>query len=548
MMHKLNLASENEIKFADKSFLIVDDFHGMRSVLRDILRACGANARNISTASNGVEAITLLERSRFDVVLCDYNLGAGKNGQQVLEEARHRNLILPSCAWIIVTAEKTTDIVTGAAEHQPDTYLIKPVTEAMLSQRLRRVWAKKEAFAEIDMAIGRKDFHKAIELCDERLQTDQANTIELLRIKAQLLVDSGKLVQARELFEQAVADREFPWARLGLAKILYQERDYIAAKSLLEGVVMENRSYVEAYDWLARCHEALGEFEEVERVLHMATRISPNSVPRQKALGDVALKLGKLDNAEKAFKKSVNLGEHSVFRSPDAYLGLAKTYGAQENPDEAMQVLDTLTKKFDDDAVQLKALTVEGMVHHQCGNPQGARKVARELMQRMERKPSLNDGEAMVDMAELLMVAGEGEKAVRLLQEQVKSDPENSALMERVQQAFANANRAEEGARMLEESRKESITRMNEGVLLAREGKLDEAVASLRDARRAMPNSARVLFNLAYVIIVLMQQRGGQPALIKEARGGLFEANRLSPGDPRFGQLLDTLESFASSK
>jgi tetratricopeptide (TPR) repeat protein len=262
-------------------------------------------------------------------------------------------------------------------------------------------------------------------------------------------------------------------------------------------------------------------------------------------LGDVALKLGKLDNAEKAFKKSVNLGEHSVFRSPDAYLGLAKTFGAKESPNEALQVLDALTKKFDDDAVQLKALTVEGMVHHQCGNPQGAQKAAQALMQRLEGKPQLSDGEAVVDMAELLMATGKGVAAMSLLQEQVKIDPENSALLERAQQAFAKANMEQEGARMLEESRKESIVRMNEGVLLARSGKLDEAVASLREARRSMPNSARVLFNLAYVIVTLQQQRGAQPALLKEAQEALFEANRLAPGDARFGQLLDTLDSLS---
>ncbi|HEX5392164.1 MAG TPA: tetratricopeptide repeat protein [Rhodocyclaceae bacterium] len=547
-MRKLNLSSDNEVAFADKAFLIIDDFHGMRAVLRDILRSCGANSRNISTASNGGEAIAALERNRFDVVLCDYNLGAGKNGQQVLEEARHRRLISPSCAWIIVTAEKTTDIITGAAEHQPDTYLIKPVTEAMLSQRLRKVWAKKEAFAEIDAAVGRKDYRKAIELCDERLKTDQANAVELMRIKAQMLVESGKLAQAKELFEQAVAEREFPWARVGLAKVLYQERDYNAAKFLLEGVVTENRTYVEAYDWLARSHEALGELEEMERVLQMATRISPNSVQRQKALGEVALKLGKLDNAENAFKKSVSLGEHSVFRTPDAYLGLAKTYGVKEKGDEALQVLDALTKKFDDDTVQIKALTVEGMVHHQCGNPVGARKVAKELMQQMDRKPQFNDGEAVVEMSEFLMMTGEGEKAASLLQEQVKRDPENAALLERVQQVFDTANLADQGAQMLEQSRKESIARMNEGVLLARDGKLDEAVASLREVRRAMPQSARVLFNLVHVIILLLKARGGHPALIQEARGALLEANRYSPGEARFGQMMEMLESIASAQ
>ena len=37
------------IDFSKKSFLIVDDFQGMRSMLRDIVRNCGADAKHIAT-------------------------------------------------------------------------------------------------------------------------------------------------------------------------------------------------------------------------------------------------------------------------------------------------------------------------------------------------------------------------------------------------------------------------------------------------------------------------------------------------------------------
>jgi len=80
--------------------------------------------------------------------------------------------------------------------------------------------------------------------------------------------------------------------------------------------------------------------EQAEQMLERATRLSPNSVARQKVLGDLSLKLGKLDNAEKAFKKSVTLGEHSIFKTPDSYLGLAKTCSAKDNPNEALRVLE----------------------------------------------------------------------------------------------------------------------------------------------------------------------------------------------------------------
>ena len=75
-------------ELVSKTFLVVDDFGDMRGMLRSMLSTVGV--KEIDTANNGPEAIDALERRRYDIVLCDYNLGPGKNGQQVLEEARHR--------------------------------------------------------------------------------------------------------------------------------------------------------------------------------------------------------------------------------------------------------------------------------------------------------------------------------------------------------------------------------------------------------------------------------------------------------------------------
>ena len=106
--------SDSNTLFASKHYLIIDDFQGMRSMMREMLKSFGA--KHIDTASNGNEAVANLEKNKYDVVLCDYNLGIGRNGQQILEEAKHRDLIGLATAWIIVTAEKTSDLVFGAAE------------------------------------------------------------------------------------------------------------------------------------------------------------------------------------------------------------------------------------------------------------------------------------------------------------------------------------------------------------------------------------------------------------------------------------------------
>ena len=127
-------------KLAQAKVLVVDDFQGMRTVLRDLVRAMGV--QRVDTAANGKDALQKLKASRYDVVVCDYNLGAGLNGQQVLDEARLHDWIGLSTIWVMVTAEKTPEMVTGVAEAKPDEYLLKPINQGMLQGRLERLLVK----------------------------------------------------------------------------------------------------------------------------------------------------------------------------------------------------------------------------------------------------------------------------------------------------------------------------------------------------------------------------------------------------------------------
>lgn len=531
--------------FANSAFLIVDDFQGMRSMLSGLVRACGAGAKMIDTAANGTEAITMLGRRRYDVVLCDFNLGSGKNGQQVLEEARVMNLIGPACCWLMVTAEKSTETFMGTAEIQPDAYLIKPITEAVLTARLHKIKARKQAFVDIDAAMAAKDFLKAIRLCDERARTDRANAVDLLRVKCQLLVQAGQLDKAKQAYESILASRDIPWAQLGLARTHHQAGDLERARDILEQLVDRNRSYLEAYDWLSRTYRALGDKDKAESVLARALALSPNSHTRQQALGEVALELGKLDAAEKAFRKSVTLSEHSALKKPDPFLGLARTASAKADPAEALKVLEQMQGTFDNEEVRLRAKAVEGMVHQQNGDPVAARKVAQELSGMLERAAVHLDSTSTREVAGLMFATGENDKAIALLEAEVMNNPDDRALLDSVQQIFNNAGLDSQGAAVIEKTRGEALTLMNQGVLLAREERFDEAIAAMRHAREKMPKNVRVLLNSAYVIITHMQRGHFDQTLAREARKCLLEANQLAPAEPRFAQLLAALEALS---
>jgi tetratricopeptide (TPR) repeat protein len=532
--------------FSSLRYLVVDDFDGMRTMLRKLLVGCGAKANFVDTASNGEQAIARLKSEKYGVVLCDFNLGTGKNGHQVLEEAKILQLVGPACAWFMVTAEKTSQAVMGAVECQPDGYLVKPITEAILRIRLTKTFAKKEAMREIDTAMAAKNYLGAIELCDQRLAVDKANANDLLRLKCALLQECGELEQAKELCRSILAERDLPWAKAGLAKACYLSGDFETARTLLQEVVDQNRTYLEAYDWLAKALQFMGELGKAETVLENATQLSPNSVARQQTLGDVALKRGNLDNAERAFRKSVALGENSVLKAPEAYLGLAKTYGAKKNPAEAIRILGNMDQHFDSEEVRIKAKAAEGAIYYDNGDLQKAREASQALGKMLNQNSAL-DTPARLEIAQFMLATGEKDAAVALLQEEVKKDPEDTALLDQIREVFQKADLGGEGDRLVETSRQAAIEMMNSGALLVRDGKYANAVDAMRRAKEAMPFNARVLFNFAHVAIAHMQQTEHASELAAETRRALLEAHRIAPTENRFAQLMQQLHGLSGA-
>jgi tetratricopeptide (TPR) repeat protein len=532
------------VDWADKNYLVVDDFIGIRQLLRESLRNLGA--RNIDQASSGGEAIGLLSRIRYDVVLCDYNLGEGKNGQQVLEEARMRNLLMPSSVWMMVSAEKSVESVMGAAEHQPDAYLIKPITEGVLLTRLNRVWHKKQVFRMIDLAYADKDYLRAARLCDERIGVDKVHRIELLRMKAALMLRSGEPDKAREAYEEVLQEREYQWARAGLAKIRMANGELEQARQVFQGVIADNRYYIDAYDQLAVTYQMMGQAEEACGILERAARLSPNSVPRQRSLGQLCLKLGNMGMAEKAFRKCIAIGEYSALKSPDAYLGLARVCGQKNDVKEAQQLLQAVQREFvGDEHIALRAKITEGMVYHESGDFRRARKAGDELEELLNDDPARPDTGTCLEMATLLLAVGVKEAPVELLCYVTRNNHDNAVLLDDVQRIFEKARMGEEGIELIRTSKKDATDRMNQGVLLWKTGKLAEAVDWMRHARAALPNNLRILFNAAQILLSHMQQLGYDEALSAEAAEVLLHVDKIQPGQQRFAQLMEQLAMLA---
>jgi len=527
-----------------KSYLIVDDFGDMRAMLRSMLALFGVT--HIDTAPNGKDAIQQLERNRYDVILCDYNLGPGKDGQQVLEEARHRGLISLSTVFVMITAENTREMVLGAMEYEPDSYLSKPFTKDLLRNRLEKLLIKKEDLEPVDRALERRDHAEAIRELDQRIAARPKNLAELTRLKADLCLQAGMLDPAQALYEGVLAIRDLPWARLGVGKVLYARRQYRQAQEVFQNLLNANEDMTAAYDWLARTHEALGHLQDAQEVLAKAVALSPKAILRQKALGELAMQNKDFATAERAFAHAVSQGRHSVYKHPALYARLVESQVANpEHRDKgtALQLIKQMEREFPRDGeAQLYAAMAEAVAQQGLGNQTGAQECLTRANQLYERVGVHGKPELTLSLARTVAHLGDTERAEALFKKAVLNNHDDAAFLRQVESAYRETGLADNPASMIETMRQEIVDLNNRGVQLASAGQIEASLGLFEAAAERMSSNRVINLNAARVLLLQMERKGADGESLSKVRRYVERIRQIDPNDPGLARVLDKLQ------
>ncbi len=514
-----------------KVFLVVDDFGDMRGMLRSMLSSIGV--AEIDTAINGREAIEALERKRYDVILCDYNLGPGKNGQHVLEEARHRQLIGLDAVFVMITAENTREMVMGAVEYEPDSYLTKPFTKDLLKSRLEKLVIKRQDLQEVETAVSAQEFESAVQMLNEKIAARPKNLAELTKQKAEILYRSGEYEQSAEVYENVLSVREMPWARLGLGKVFFATGRLQEAAVIFEALLQENERLTAAYDWLARTLQSLDQGREAQEVLQRAVALSPQAILRQKALGELAMKNGDNAVAEQAFSQAVRLGRNSVYKAPGIFANLARVKSRCGDGKSALKIVDTMEKEFKGaDASQLHAAMARGVIHQNLGDPAEAGVWMWQAGELYESLGPQVSAELTLEMARSYGELGDTDKAQSMLRHAVRNNHSDQELLKRVEGLVGELNLGLDPKSFVADIRREIVKLNNQGVAMAKAGQLREAVALFSEAVAAMPSNKVVNLNAARVMILDMRERGIEREQLGQVRELLDRVKKMDPEGP----------------
>jgi len=120
-----------------KPILIVDDEPIVRESIRDWLKDAGYQ---VATAESGEEALEMIEKQDFSVMVVDVRL-PGKTGITVLKEVK---ALKPEIKSIVITAYPSEQTISEAKKLGAIDYLIKPIAPDDLERLIRETLLKCE--------------------------------------------------------------------------------------------------------------------------------------------------------------------------------------------------------------------------------------------------------------------------------------------------------------------------------------------------------------------------------------------------------------------
>lgn len=536
-----------ENAFKKLRYLIIDDFESFRLSMRQMLRTFGAE--HIEVANNASAAIQRCTYEHFDVVLCDYNLGEGKNGQHILEELRHRKLLKRASLFLMVTAETSKEMVMGAREYQPDAYLTKPINRAMLEKRLGSLVEQRRALLPINRAIDLENYPEAITLCIQTIPKFPRYRTWLLKTLADLYQRVGDLSHAAKIYDDVLAQRDLSWARLGKGKVKLADKRYDEAIAVLKSLIEDHPDYMEGYDLLAEAQAEQGRLVQAQKTLEKAAELSPNALLRQRQLANIAQANQDMETASSAWRKTVSLGVHSIHDSVDNYLALSRTLcelsdgESDENSkayaDDAKSTLAKMEKRFSDlPDIVTKSRLVQARIHAGQNNLVEAQRCLESVAEELS-DPNTLSSDTGLDYARTLFRLGRGGEAKELLGKLAQRFENDNEILQQIESLL------DEPVGFRQKMQARSLNKT--GIKAFEEGNLEAAANSFREALAIVPGHTALNLNLVQVLMKQFSDNRQQRNLLADCATHLSQLTGLPEQHrqfPRYKALRNKLEAL----
>lgn len=530
MLHKMSR------ELAHKRALLIDRYPNARNSLRIMLSALGVTS--VHNAGTTAEVLRQVRSHHFDIILSDYQLEDGRDGQQLLEELRQQRLVALATVFMLITSERAYHNVVSIAELAPDDYLIKPFTADDLHGRLVRALYRKQFFAALYEPLENGAFSDALDACERLLAQDSGFLFDLLRFKGEILNVLGRPAEAQAVYQEVLQQRMVPWARMGLAIALRSQQHLREAETVAQALIEDFPEFMAAYDFVAEVREEMGKLREAQEALQLATMISPNNTARQRMVGDVAARNHDFQAAERAYGKVLERRRGSSLNNIDDYSNLARAMIDLGHVEGAKRIADELRRDWRGSKQgELAALVMDGLCANKEGDPTKAQMAIEKALVlhdglKADGKDTLVSSKLALDLAHACLATGKEAIAQEMVRKVAAENHQDRAMIAQIESIYAKAGKEGAGKALLAQVGREIVELNNRGVLAARGGDLDGSVKLLMEAAERVPN-LQFLVNASQAIFTLLEIKGWNPALAKRGLGYLRIAQEKDLRNPK---------------
>jgi tetratricopeptide (TPR) repeat protein len=438
--------------------------------------------------------------------------------------------------FFMVTGEGGYGKVVSAAELAPTDYILKPFTADRLLERIARALEKRSVFIPVYQLMEEGNQEAAIDACLAGERDYPRYIVDFMRLRAELHMFLGQPDMAEPIYQKLVEARAIAWARLGLAKTLFVRERFDEARDMLEDLVGTNKNFVDAYDWLARTHAAVGALDKSQAVLASAVAVSPHALGRLRRLGETALEGGDLEAAEKVLKQVVSKAKYSEFRDPEDHVKLVQTLVRKGDPVQAAAVIRDLDRSMSGAKnVGVCSAIASSLVHEYTGNEARLSESLASALAGSRDAPDLSAA-LKLELARTCLHNDMADGAADVVRD-VMQNAANNATMQRAMGVLEQAGQAELAQQLAQESRQHVVDLVASGAARAKGGDFQGAVELMLSAVAKMPNNPQVAFNAALAVLKYLENVGWDERLGQHAQVLINGVRRLDPVNPKLPAL-----------
>lgn len=354
----------NYLDYSNITALVIDDAPIVITSIRIMLRQMGLKDENISHNKEPSASICQAKSKLFDIFICDYNFGKSLNGKQVFEEIQHYQCIKSSAIFIMITGESSGGVVRSIIELAPDGYMLKPYNLHDLRKRIQTAFIRKKALHRLYEINLNGDFESGISECKKLLALYPEYQYQIQQFLGLFYQRSKRLDDAKKLYEDVLAEKNYDWANIGLANTLIDQKQGQDAATLLENILAKSPNNSNALMAMSHLNIYSNDIPSAIKHLSIASELIPGNSDRELMIANLCHAMEDYTNALQRYRAYFFSNKDTYRDTPTATLNYIRAIIYQlevlDSTDsrlkeqlrcEAKELLSTLHKDIEEPAI-----------------------------------------------------------------------------------------------------------------------------------------------------------------------------------------------------